>query len=384
MIARAKPAKPYEGFPLTAHANGQWCKKIRKVLHYFGPWENWQAALNLYLEQKDYLQAGRKPRKADENEPTLAYALNAFLSFKQVAAASGKIKQRTYAEYEQTCDRIAACIGKSRVLSDIDVDDFTKLRETLSKGRGVASQKGDLTRARMVFLFANENIIEKPVRYRTPLASPSRKQFRQARNERGPRLFSRSDINQLIKAASPQMKAMIYLGINCGFGNTDCGLLSKDSIDLDKGWHTFARPKTETDRRCPLWPETIKAVRAAMAIRPENETEETAHLVLVTRCGNPWTDRSRKLDNAITIEFRKLLNELGIYRKHATTFYSLRRTFETVGATAGEQVAVDYIMGHTPDASDMAAVYRQKMYDGPLLKVTNHVRNWLNGKIKIE
>ena len=26
---RKRPSKPYPNFPLTAHNNGQWCKKIR-------------------------------------------------------------------------------------------------------------------------------------------------------------------------------------------------------------------------------------------------------------------------------------------------------------------------------------------------------------------
>lgn len=57
-----KPAKPYPEFPLTAHPAGYWCKKIRGKIHYFGPWDNPDAALKKYLEQKDALHAGRKPR----------------------------------------------------------------------------------------------------------------------------------------------------------------------------------------------------------------------------------------------------------------------------------------------------------------------------------
>jgi hypothetical protein len=36
--ARRKPSKPYPTFPLTAHNNGQWCKKIRGQIHFFGIW----------------------------------------------------------------------------------------------------------------------------------------------------------------------------------------------------------------------------------------------------------------------------------------------------------------------------------------------------------
>jgi hypothetical protein len=59
-----KTAKPYPDFPLALHPTGRWCKKIRGKLHYFGPIDKPQAALDSYLAQKDALHAGRRPRPA--------------------------------------------------------------------------------------------------------------------------------------------------------------------------------------------------------------------------------------------------------------------------------------------------------------------------------
>jgi hypothetical protein len=46
---RASPAgKPYPAFPLTRHPSGQFCKKIRGKLFYFGSVADSEAALERY------------------------------------------------------------------------------------------------------------------------------------------------------------------------------------------------------------------------------------------------------------------------------------------------------------------------------------------------
>ena len=62
-------------------------------------------------------------------------------------------------------------------------------------------------------------------------------------------------------------------------------------------------------------------------------------------------------------------------------FYSLRHSFETVGGNTKDQIAVDFIMGHAPDANDMSAVYRESIDDSRLLDVSNFVRShYISGK----
>src|SRR5215471_17203198 len=91
--SRPKPAKPYPDFPLFPHAAGVWAKKIRGKLYYFGAWEDPNAALKKYLEQKDDLHAGRKPRP-DPDALTVKALANAFLNHKQALLDVGELSPR--------------------------------------------------------------------------------------------------------------------------------------------------------------------------------------------------------------------------------------------------------------------------------------------------
>src|SRR5689334_10795676 len=57
-----KPEKPHKDFPLFSHRNGQWAKKVRGKIHFFGVWADPDAALNKWIAEKDDLLAGRVPR----------------------------------------------------------------------------------------------------------------------------------------------------------------------------------------------------------------------------------------------------------------------------------------------------------------------------------
>jgi integrase len=71
-----------------------------------------------------------------------------------------------------------------------------------------------------------------------------------------------------------QIKAMLLLGINAAFGPSDIGKLSMEAIDLRDGWLDLPRLKTATERRIPLWPDTIEAPKAYLKIRPKPAEEQ--------------------------------------------------------------------------------------------------------------
>ena len=90
---RARPAKPYPSFPLTAHNNGQWCKKIRGKVHFFGVWGDAQDALDNYLRIATALHAGQMPRPTtlSPEGPTVKDVCNHYLTFQVNKAQARQI-----------------------------------------------------------------------------------------------------------------------------------------------------------------------------------------------------------------------------------------------------------------------------------------------------
>jgi integrase len=373
--------KPYPDFPLFAHAVGQWAKKIRGKTHYFGAVSDPDAALRKYTAERDDLHAGRTPRTRREGL-TVRELVNRFLTSKKTLMDSGELSPRTWSHYYGTFERLVEIIGKDRFVTDLASDDFEKLRGELAKGRGAHALSGEVQRIRTLFKYAwEESLIETPVRFGTTFKKPSKKIMRQARHESGPRMLEAADLRKLLAAAGDSVKAMILLGLNAGFGQTDVASLPIAALDLEGGWVNFPRPKTGIARRCPLWPETVEAIRSSLASRSEAKLAEDAGLVFITQRGARWVRVRQQADgkpavpiDAVNLEFNKLLTAARLKRK-GLAFYSLRHIFRTIADAAKDQPAVNAIMGHSDES--MAALYRERIDDDRLKAVTDSVRKWL-------
>jgi integrase len=380
----AKPAKPYPDYPLFAHASGQWAKKIRGKLHYFGT--DPDAALAKYLEQKDALHAGRAPRPQSDGL-TVKELCNAFLNHKAQLRDEGRLLPATWAEYKEACDLIVTAFGRGRLVDDLGPDDFAALRKVMAKRWGLARLKNSVQRVRSTFKFARDNgLTARPPLYGQGFQMPSKKEMRLHRARQGPKLFSAEEVRALAGGAlvvgpdgpalvrpGAQLRAMILLGINCGFGNADCGRLPLSALDLDNAVIDYPRPKTGINRRCPLWPETVQALKEALARRPAPKREEHAGLVFITKYGLPWEKAGG--DNAIGYEVAKLLRRLGINGRKRLGLYTLRHTFRTVADAARDQPAADFMMGHCD--GHISEHYREAISDDRLRAVSDHVRAWL-------
>lgn len=381
-----KPRKPYSDFPLFPHATGRWAKKIRGKFVYFGRVADdpdGTAAIAKYQEQCEDLHAGRKPREKTSGL-TLLDLVNKFLRVKDTLKDDGELSPRTFYGYYHCCEMLLKVLGKNRVVTDLDTEDFEKIRATAMKGLGMEARSNVVRLVRAVFNFGyNEGLIERPVRFGSAFKSPSAKsRLKDKTAKKAERILTAEQVRALIDGASVHFRAMILLGVNCGFGNHDLGTLTFSALDLDGGWHNHARPKTGVPRRAKLWPETVTAIRAAIAARRKPKDPANSDLVFITKHGAPWVrwkkqavpDPSKSAwRDAVAIVSRILFKKLGI--NHGASFYSLRRMTETIGGGCKDQIGVDAVMGHS--RGDMASVYRLDIEDSRLEAVSTVIHNWL-------
>jgi hypothetical protein len=114
-------------------------------MHYFGPWDDPDAALKKYLEQRDDLHAGRKPRPDAETLTVKALA-NAYLNHKKALLDAGELSPRTWTNYREVTDMLVSNFGKQRVVADLGPDDFADLRNK-QDGQEVGAGPGPGLRA---------------------------------------------------------------------------------------------------------------------------------------------------------------------------------------------------------------------------------------------
>jgi integrase len=398
---RHKPVKPNPSFPLTPHNNGQWCKKIRGKIRFFGIWEEPEAALENYLRVAADLRAGREPRSSTLSAEglTVKQLCNHYLTYQHRRSQAGEIGPRWFEDCRTVLDNFVSFAGSGRLASDLAPDDFLKYRQRLSrqgltgrKGLGVYALTRAITVVRSMLKYAYEmNLIENPIKYGKTFEQPSstlkQKSRRAAELANGKRLFEAQEVRSLTEKAKGPLHALVLLGINGGFGNTDCAGLTLSAIDWDRGIIEFDRAKTGTERVVPIWPETLQALKQVLETRPKPADKGAERLLFLTGSGKAWVrqyvhycdDGSiKRVVNVDTIgdQFGILLRNLGLKRK-GIGFYTLRHTFRTWADEVRDQHAIHRIMGHT--IPGMSGIYVEEISLDRLRAVVIHVRSKLFG-----
>jgi integrase len=374
--AKPKPQRP-QGSPLFWHADprlksgGRWSKKIRGKVRSFGMGSHDDALAEYERRRAEY----ENPRQnQDEPEGLTVHKLcEKFLTWKKQLRDTRQLSPVTFDDYSNVCKLLQRSFGKDRLVASLRPDDFQELSTRLSKRWGLVRLGSTINKIKVVFNFAFEaELIAKKVSYGVYFQRPKPEAIDQEREERGyaPKLFEAHEIRAMLDKASQPLKTMIYLGINAALGNTDIGKLPIKAVNLQSGWLVYSRRKTRVPRRCPLWPETVQAIQEWLTVRPEAVKDEDKGLLFFTSTGRSWLTP----DNPISHETARLMKACSLDGHR--NFYCFRHTFQTQGDESGEFIGVRRIMGHKI-SNDIAEVYREKISDSRLSKVTEHVRAWL-------
>ena len=158
-------------FPLWLHQTGQWTKKVRGKMFYFGT--DRDNALAEYVRVRDDLEAGRVPRPKTDGV-TVAALCNEFLTAKRERVESGELSGRMWSEYHRACEGIIDGFGRTRAVDDLRAGDFGKLRSKAVKRLGPFSIAKFVQMVRTVFIFAYDSeLIDKPIRYGDQFDKPA-------------------------------------------------------------------------------------------------------------------------------------------------------------------------------------------------------------------
>lgn len=362
---RVKPQKPYPEYPLTPNGNGCWSKVIRGHTHYFGPWEDPDAALRRYLEVKDDLYAGRTP-KPKSGELTVRDICNLYLEHCQWKLERGKISQRTYDDEDAYCLQVVRTIG-NHVATAIGARDFEKLQKSYPTKWGPVREAHHVKATKRIFKWAYDNEhIDRPPRYGS-FKPPSVAEIRHANSRRA---FTPEEIRRVLGyfqgPKHVQLRPMVLLAINGGFSPGEVARL-KDT-DVAGEYIDTIRPKTKIRRLVPLWPETREAIDAWLQVRKKPHSHG---YLFVTKQGNAWFSEG-KSKSPITQAFARALRELGI----PGSFNCLRHSFQTVCDDEGiARHITRAVMGHVNP--EISTNYSHAKMLRPIRKAVDTVRAWL-------
>ena len=337
-------------FPLTLHPTGQYCKKIKGKLYYFG--SDKQKALESYLQQASCLHSGLPPVINDKHSVSLKVLANQYLDHQESRVQSNEIKQRQLYDQTRLLKHFVKYIGPNTSVTQITTIDIQNYRKKLIKDHKSANTINNYISAiKAMYNWSQENELLQKIPNLKAV-----KKITAAKIEK--QIFTPEEIQQLLKRANIKLKAMILLGLNCGFGCTDCSELKWENIYFKNKRIEYARTKTGVNRNLPLWQETIDAL---------NDIPRNSEYIFITKRGNKYVRvvQKEKADgttrllnhNLISKEFSELIKKVKIKTEKGVGFYTLRRTAATLAARSGDPFAVQKLLGHAD--LKMATTYVQ-------------------------
>jgi integrase len=366
----SKPKKPHPDFPLTPHPNGQWVKKVRGDLYYFGRWKEdveGKAALAGWMSRKDAILAGLDRLRVPtvDGGITVGKLMGMFLEAKRTDMLAKELSPATYADYLKEIQAFTNATGINAEVAKLKPEHFARYANNLVTERklGRHARRRTIAYVKAMLNWGAGNGYFPTPTYGNGFDAPDTRPdaIRQAKARDGKpdyskRIVTGDEVASMVDQANPQLGAMILLGINCGIGPADIGRLRWRHINLETGELNMPREKTGAERTGYLWKKTRAALEPVRTLKHNAaaiDRDGADALVFLTRTGRPMYRETEiikdgvsvgvKIDQGISPEFWKLAKRLKI---QGVTHYRLRHTFKTLGKKAKDSDALDLCMGH--------------------------------------
>ncbi len=223
-MAKPKPKRKTRSdkFPLTLHPTGQYCKRIKGKLYYFGV--DRRKALERYLEQATYLHTGKgsKP-KSTTDSLSIKTLCNLYLEHQESGVAIGEIEFHHFNDQISILRNFVKFISPNRLVSEIPTVELQNYRTKLIKmGKAAYTINNVIATIKAMYNWAMDNEVIDNI--------PNLKAIKKVVIPKPEKpTFTVVQIQKLLENTSAQMRAMILLGLNCGFGRVNCGSPSRAS-----------------------------------------------------------------------------------------------------------------------------------------------------------
>ena len=250
-------------------------------------------------------------------------------------------------------------------VGDFTVEMFAAWKLSL-KRRGYSAQSINhyLSAVRALFAFAEDaDLIEHAPKLKRVRNDPKHSVTRGNK-----KLYTEKQLGGLLAHADIQMRLMVLLDINCGFGPKDIHDL--EWTDCCAGRATLPRSKTGVCQTFALWPETLKAIDDLRLYRSELIAQrakrgwirsDEGHM-FITKYWRPWSR------DAVAEQFRKLCAKADV---PCYGFYRLRHCASTAISLVANphvqrrfmrhsQLQQQVTYTHTPDSAVDAAVMKAR------------------------
>ncbi len=248
---------------------------------------------------------------------------------------------------------------------DFTVEMFATWKLSL-KRRGYSAQSINhyLSAVRALFTFAEDaDIID-----HAPKLKRVRNDPKHGLTRGNKKLYTEKHLGRLLACGDIQMRLMVLLGINCGFGPKD--IHDVEWTDFYASRATLPRSKTGVCQTFALWPETLRAIDGLRMHRGEliarmarrGWSRSDGGRLFITKFWRPWSK------DAVAEQFRKLCAKAGV---PCYGFYRLRHCASTAISLVANphvqrrfmrhsQLQQQVTYTHTPDAAVDAAVMKAR------------------------